>query len=76
MSYASGRESTANAGNAAAVLPECQLVLSDSSTCVQPGASIDCLVLSNVSTASKHQTAASREGRSELSAEPSIKPLH
>ena len=61
MSYPSGRESTANAGNAAAVLPESHSVLSDSSMFVQPGAVIDHLVLSNVSTASNHQAAASRE---------------
>lgn len=71
ISHASGKESLANTHNAAPTLPERQTALSDSSLSVQSGASIDWLAVSTASTASKHQGAASRAGKSELNAEPS-----
>lgn len=75
LNDASWKQSAASADNEAAVLPEPQSALSDNSMSAQSGASVNRLVLSNVSTASKHQAGVGNEGKSELNAAPSDQAL-
>lgn len=75
ISSAPGQRSAANADAQAAIVSGHESALSDSSMPLQPVASVNPLVLSNVPAVSKEWGAVSREAESGLHAEPSDKAL-